>query len=86
MKVEKEEIRDLLIRLKKINQVYAVVDEKKKGRLLELSEPLIRKLMAMGFEEVFIRTLLIGGKDFLDSLYGNGEGIASEHDVKIIFS
>jgi hypothetical protein len=86
MRVQNKETEELLIELKKRNRFYQVSNEEQRGRLLELSEPLIRKLIAVGFEEIFVRTLLIGGKDFVDSLYGTGEGIVSEHDAKIIFA
>ena len=86
MKIQNEELAVLLISLKKISKVYGIANETQRGRLLELSEPLIRKLVDKGFERTFVETLLIGGKDFVDSLYGEGAEVASDYDAKIIFA
>jgi hypothetical protein len=86
MNIKDKELCDLLIRLKKISQVYGIANEEQRGRLLELSEPLIEKLMAKGFERTFVETLLIGGKDFVDSLYGEGTEVATDYDAQIIMS
>ena len=84
MIVKNEELRDILIRLKKISQIYRIANEGQRGRLLELSQPLMRKLEGFGYEKEFVESLLIGGKDFIESIYGTGEEVASEGDAQVI--
>lgn len=86
MKVGNSQVRDLLISLKRVHTVYQKANEEQRGRLLAASEKLFSKLEAQGFERSFLETLVISGKDFIDSLYGEGGEEATENDGQIIFS
>lgn len=85
MTVKTKELRDLLIRLKKVHRVYVVATEDQKRRLFDASQHLIDQITSFGFDKTFVETLLIGGKDFLESLYGEGKEVASDYDAEIIF-
>lgn len=78
-------LEDLKV-LKKAHDIYQVVDEERKGRLLDACRPIIKRLEWEGLDPVFSETLIISGKDFIDSLYGEGTEVASEYDVQLIFS
>lgn len=63
---------DLLLRLKKIHRVYQVANEEQRGRLLALVEKgeVMDGLLKQGFTQDEVIGILIGGKDFIDSLGG----------------
>lgn len=83
----KKEIVELLIRLKKIHDVYMVANEEQRGRLLDACQGSFDKLDNLtGMPRVFWETLVVGGKDFLESLYGANKEIASGYDAELIFS
>lgn len=87
MKIENREVCDLLIRLKKVHNLYQVANEEQRGRLLNVCEGIFDKLDYLtGLPKTFFETLTISGKDFVDSLYGTGEEVASDYDAQIIFS
>jgi hypothetical protein len=89
MKIENSDIRDLLIRLKKVHDIYKVATEEQRGRLLDACQGIFDKLDSLtGLPRTFHETLVIGGKDFLDSLYPQSgvDEVASEYDAKVIFS
>ena len=82
MKEEKmKKITDLLIRLKKISEVYRVATYEQQGRLLKNSQFIIDDLIGMGYKREFVETLLIGGKDFLESLFGEGDLFTEKRPV-----
>lgn len=72
--------------LKKVHDVYQTVDEERRGRLLVACEPIIQRLVDGGLERPFVETLVVSGRDFLESLYGEGKEVASEYDAQVIFS
>jgi len=86
MTVKTQKMVEDLKLLKKAHDAYQVVDEEKKGRLLEACKPIINRLVDGGMDVIFVETLLIGGKDFVDSLFGDGTEVASDYDVSVIFS
>lgn len=86
MIIKNNQTRDLLIRLKKISDVYKVANEQQRERLFAASQKTIEGLISLGFEREFVETLLIGGKDFLSSLYEDGSDVASEQDIELIFN
>lgn len=86
MTVLDQKIAEDLKMLKKVHDVYLVVDEEKKGRLLDACKPIINRLVAGGMDRIFVETLVVSGKDFIDSLYGDGTEVASEYDAQLIFS
>ena len=75
----------LLIRVKKINQVYKVATEEQRGRLLENSKFILDQLVDFGFERVFVETLLISGKDFVDSFFSEERDLDVYGTAKLIF-
>lgn len=83
---KKSRIAELLIRLKKLNKAYQLATEEQRGRLLSASEGLLSELVRLGYERVFVETLLICGKEFLDHLYSHSTGECSYDDAKVIFS
>lgn len=86
MKVEKQEVRDLFVSLKRVSDLYEKVNEEQRGRLLVACQKLFDRGEGLGMDRVWLETLVIGGKDFLESLYREGSEVAEEHDAKIIFS
>lgn len=86
MIIKNDLTKDLLIRLKKISDVYKVADEQQRGRLILASKKTVDSLVEIGFDRVYVETLLIGGKEFLDSLYGGKKDEASVQDAQLIFS
>ena len=65
---QKERLKDLLIRLKKVNKVFNKATEEQRGKLLEAIEPTIVELLTFGYKREFLESLVIGGEDFLESL------------------
>lgn len=86
MKIEIEGVRDLLLSLKKLHDLYGKSSEEQRGRLLAACEKLFTKGEALGMDRVWMETLIISGKDFIDSLYGEGTEVATDYDAQIIFS
>lgn len=86
MTIKSEKERELFSQLRKLHDLYIIATEEQKGKILSVGETLFKKLEGLGYDKVWVETLLIGGKDFLDSLYGEGEGMTSEHDIELIFS
>lgn len=86
MTVKTKELCELLTRLKKVHTVYQIANEDQRGRLLDASQNLISQITSFGFDKTFVETLLVGGKDFLESLYTDPKQEASEFDCEIIFS
>ena len=72
--------------LKRASEIYPLVDEEKRERLLNACYPIIDRLVGEVGDRVFLETLVVGGKDFLDSLYGEGTEVATDYDAEIIFS
>ncbi len=70
---ERDKMIKLLIKLKKINGVYAVANEEQRDRLFNACTKIIDELVAFGFDRVYVETLLIAGKEFLDSLEKSGK-------------
>ncbi len=67
--LSKERLKDLLIRLKRVNKVYLKSNEEQRGKLLEALEPTFLSLIEeYSFKREFLEGLVIGGKDFLESL------------------
>lgn len=66
--IKKERLKDLLIRLKKVNKVFNKATEEQRGKLLEAIEPTIVELLEFGYKREFLESLVIGGEDFLNSL------------------
>lgn len=86
MTVKSQKMVEDLKMLKKAHDVYKTVDEDRRGKLFLACEPIIVRLIGEGMERAFVETLLTDGKDFLDSLYGEGDGMVSEYDIEVIFS
>lgn len=70
MDTEKEKLIEALTKLKKAHDIYVKATEDQRGRLLASCQFLIDRLVGFGYDRVFVETLLIGGKDFLDSWHG----------------
>jgi glutaredoxin-related protein len=85
--IEKKELVEQLLKLKKAHQIYQLCSsEEQKEKLFKACQPLIKALVARGFEQVFVETLLIGGKDFLESLYGKRElELDTSDNARVIF-
>jgi len=83
-------VMELLLRLKKLNRVYQLCEtEDQRGRLLSASQGLQDSLVAEGYERSLVETLLICGKEFLDTLYKKPEADTTEatyEDARVIFS
>lgn len=86
MTIQKEELRDFFIKLKKYHRVYQVATEDQRGRLLAALEPTFLTGEKLGVERTFSETLVTSGKDFVDSLFGEGTEVASSYDAQIIFA
>jgi hypothetical protein len=71
--MEKNKTVEMLLKLKKINAVYQLATEEQRGRLIDASQKLLSELEAVGFERSYLETLLVSGKDFIDSLMASGE-------------
>jgi len=82
--LDQKTVEDLKM-LKKVHDVYVTVDEEKKGRLLEACSPIINRLVGRGMDRAFVETLVVSGKDFIDSLHGDGTEVASDYDAQVIF-
>lgn len=83
----KEKIVNLLIRLKKVSHVYQIANEEQRGKLLNACQGIFDELDSLtGEPKIFWETLVIGGKDFLESLYKADKDIVSGYDAEIIFS
>lgn len=82
--LEKQKLTDLLIRVKKVHKVYGEATEEQRGRLLEAIGPTLDELTQFGYEKDFLIGLVIGGKDFLESL-GPVEGLDSAQSTELIF-
>lgn len=65
---EREKLASLFLKLKKANRVYQVATEEQRGRLLENCQPIFDQLRTLGVEQAFAETLVICGKDFVDTL------------------
>ena len=84
---QRELVVDLLIRLKKLSRCYQLATEEQRGRLLSASQGLFDKLVAQGFEREFVETLMISGKDFLESFYKDKDRLDEVWlNTKLIFS
>jgi len=83
---QKEKLKDLLMRLKRVNSVYNAkkTTEDQRGRLLEASEKTILELVEMGYKREFVESLIIGGKDFVESL-GEVKEFGTEEWAEMIF-
>lgn len=80
-------IGNLLMRIKKINEVYNFENttEEQRGSLLESSQFILDQLVEFGFDRVFLESLLIGGDDFVKSCIDNGIDLGLFNNVKVIF-
>jgi hypothetical protein len=85
---KREEMISFLIRLKKLNQLYSRASEEQKGRLLEASEVVVKKLEGFGYGRNFLIGLIVGGSDFLRSLEEQRkfEGLDASEMSQIIFA
>lgn len=81
---KKDKLIELLIRLKRVHKVYCKASEDTKGKLLEAIEPTIEELIDNGYTREFLETLIIGGKDFLESLE-KVEGLDLWQSTQLIF-
>lgn len=77
--------KELLLKLKRISQVYAVANEKQKERLMLASEGIVCALVEQGYDRDFVVGLLVGGKDFVDSLFIDGKTDLGIESAEIIF-
>lgn len=83
----KKKISELLIRLHKVSKVYKVANEEQRGRLLDSCKETFGKLNELtGMPLTFFETLVIGGKDFVESLDGGLLEMCGEYAVNVIFS
>lgn len=85
----KEKIVTALTKLKKASQVYQKATEEQRGRLINACEPLFVELVNCGYDRVFVESLLVSGKEFLDSFHKETEGTEKDLGIdsaKIIFS
>lgn len=80
METEKQKLVEALVKLKKVHDVYVKATEEQRGRLLISCQFLIDRLVSFGYDRVFVETLLIGGKDFLDTWDATVSGTSLELD------
>ena len=73
----KESLKLLLLKLKKINSVYLVASEEQKGKLLAASENTFMELEELGVDKVFSESLVVSGKEFVDSLFASRVDVIS---------
>lgn len=84
---KQEKISNLFFRVKKINEVYNSKNttEEQRGMLLENSQFIFDQLEQFGYERSFVETLLISGKDFVDSFFAEERDLDLFGKVKLIF-
>jgi len=82
----KERVKELLLKLKKVNAVYGTANEGQKERLFNACVKVIVELVELtGEKQEFFEGLIIGGGDFLDSVMGKVE-FGGDEAGEIIFS
>ena len=84
---KQEKISNLFFKIKKINQYYNLKEttEDQRGQLLENSQFIFDQLEQFGYERSFVETLLISGKDFVDSFFAEERDLDLFGKVKLIF-
>lgn len=80
-----EKVGKLFGQLRKVNYYYQIVDEEKKGILLENSKFIINQLSEFGYDEDFLVSLIIGGKDFVESCIENNIDLGFYGNCLVIF-
>jgi hypothetical protein len=63
-----ERMKDLLIKLKRVNAVYGKATEEQRGKLLKACGHIFDELENYKYKREFLESLVIGGEDFLKSL------------------
>jgi len=63
-----DEVKQLLISLKRVSDLYRKANENQRGRLLQACQKLFDRGEGLGVDRVWLETLVVSGKDFLDSL------------------
>ena len=71
--MEKKELIEKLVKLKKLSQVYQLCDEEQRGRLIAASQKLLGELETAGYDRAYLETLLVSGEEFISSLRGASE-------------
>jgi len=82
-----DKIGKLLMRVKKINEVYNFENttEEQRGELLINSKFILDQLVEFGYDRVVLESLLISGGDFLKSCQENGINLDTWGNVQLIF-
>jgi len=80
-------IGNLLMRIKKINEVYNFENtiEEQRGSLLESSQFILDQLVEFGYDRVVLESLLISGGDFVKSCQENGINLDTWGNIQLIF-
>lgn len=82
---KKEKIKKFFEKIKEAHKYYVSGDNDYRIRLSNALEPIFKNLETLGVERSFSETLLISGKEFVDSLIEPHDGPATIEDVEIIF-
>lgn len=78
-----ERLKDLLLKLKRVSGVYPKASEEQKEKLFNACSNIFDELVGYGYKREFLESLVIGGKDFLESL---GEvDLTTEQSAQLIF-
>jgi hypothetical protein len=86
MTITKQEVYDYFLKLKKYHFVYQRANEEQRGKLLDALKNTFIFGETLGIDYSFSETLVTSGKDFVDSLFGQGDQVASDFDAQIIFA
>ena len=76
--MEKKELIEKLVKLKKLSVVYQLCNEDQRGRLLDASQKILNELEAVGYDRAYLETLLVSGEEFINSLRGASEAQSGE--------
>ena len=63
---------ELLLKLKKVSLVYAKANNEQRIRLFNACGDIFNKLVSFGMERSLVEALVVGGRDFVETL-GDGE-------------
>lgn len=80
-----EKMVTLLTKLKKVHDFYQKANEETKAKLFDNCEFIFDELVELGMERVFVETLLIGGKDFIESFFKEERNLGTYGTAKVIF-
>jgi len=83
--VKNQRTTNLLIRLKKVSEVYKIATNEQRIRLFDKCDFLIKDLVEVGFDRVFIEALIVSGNDFLKTVFNEDNKDANHFDCQVMF-